>query len=755
MKCVVTIFALGIAAISATAATLHIDASRVVREMDRHKLLGVNAALYNETRQLLDTDLRNYLLDLKPAYVRIPGGSWSDEYVWNGNGVWDGNKFDQSKWANGKWQIDWSGYAPGFRQVEPGRPDSWHGNLDVLALHEFAKDKGAGAMVTVNVGSGTAEMAAEWVRWANQKMGYGVKYWEIGNELEGSWEMGNTLPDGSKMTGEIYAKKFIEYAKAMKSVDPTIRVGGPAAANSRAVFAEDLLRLAGQQVDFLSFHTYPVDNNRVEENFVMEQAYSLRAPMEKLRQLVAKYQPARKDAIEIGITEWNSKVLEDRVSGDLLNGLWSAIYVGEMMRQGVSFAMQWDLLTQKGEGGHGMFQFVGGRCLPKSQYWGLYLWSKYMGDQLIAADLTGATNVHAIVTRDPGRLFVMLLNLSREQAAEITVEAPGISFAETGCMATLSHREYFWDFLAHKPRWSRPPTEEKFALSGKLSVPPYSLRVFELPLQGRSLRTDAGTDAATSSAPLEIVLPKSAPADLPIEGWVLLNHAVAKDGKQFDHATLAVDGPAKSSAAGVSLSESAGRFFLNPSGAGTVTVRAAAGGVSAEQAIEIVAVQERKEIVWQFEDAPEKWSATTSYKLTADDTVRPNQKVASVILASALPEEGSDKLAVFSLPTTLPKERIAGVVLDVSASADFACADKNVGVRVVLQSEMDHWIELGTVKLQEVRGQWRTREFKLDASKYPAMGKTYALFIQLYQDDAKKVPVTGNVYLDNAGFILR
>jgi len=61
------------------------------------------------------------------------------------------------------------------------------------------------AMVTVNAGMGTPEMAAEWVRWANKKMGYNVKYWEIGNELEGSWELGNTRPDGSKMTAKKYA----------------------------------------------------------------------------------------------------------------------------------------------------------------------------------------------------------------------------------------------------------------------------------------------------------------------------------------------------------------------------------------------------------------------------------------------------------------------------------------------------------------------------------------------------------------------
>ncbi|MCF7849120.1 MAG: hypothetical protein K9M45_09735, partial [Kiritimatiellales bacterium] len=226
-------------------ATLTIHPDQVIRKVDRHRFLGTNAGLWHEARQLFDTDVQYYLRQLNPSFIRIPGGSWSDEYVWNGNGVWDGNTFDMAKLKNGEWDIDYSAYAPGFHLLAPGKPDEWHGNVDVYALHEFAKDKGSHSIVTVNVGSGTPKMAAEWVRWANLKKGYGVKYWEIGNELEGSWEMGSTLPDGSRMTGEVYAKKFIEYAKAMKAVDPSIRIGGPTAANTRAPFMEDLMRIAG------------------------------------------------------------------------------------------------------------------------------------------------------------------------------------------------------------------------------------------------------------------------------------------------------------------------------------------------------------------------------------------------------------------------------------------------------------------------------------------------------------------------------
>lgn len=741
--------------IAVQSATLQVDPDPI-REIDRHRFVGTNAGLWHEARQLFDTDVQFYLRELNPSFIRIPGGSWSDEYIWNGNGVWDGNTFDLSKFVNGEWQVDYSEYKPGFHLLAPDQPDEWHGNVDVYALHEFAKDKGSHAIVTVNVGSGTPEMAAEWVRWANLKMGYGVEYWEVGNELEGAWEMGSTLPDGTRMTGEIYAEKFAAFAQAMKAVDPSIKVGGPTAASTRAPFMEALLRDAGEHVDFISFHTYPVERNLAGEHEIIEQAFSLKEPMQRYRKWIEKYQPDRMDEIEIAITEWNSKVLEDRYTGDLLNGLWSAVFVGEMFRENVSFATQWDLLTVTEEGGHGLFHFAG-RCMPKSQYWGLYLWSKYMGNQLVSSSLTDSKDVYSVVTRDNERFYVMVVNVSHETPVEVDLQIPGVDFATTGRMATLSHREYFWDLYAHQPKWSRKPAEKLFPIIGKLNVPPYSARVFELPLKGCLLRAAAETDNAEIQL-LDILIPETATADLPVEGWVFLPHDPEdlKINASVEEAVLSVKGPATLDKTAVPLGEAAGRFYLTPTGAGTVQIAAVSGDTKVVRTIDILPVQERKEIVWQFEDDPANWKATSSYRLVGDDAVRPNQQVAAVVLEGQCPTSGNDRLAVLSVPESVEKKRISGVMLDVGTSTDFQCLDKDVGIRVVLQSELDHWIDLGTLNLSEVKGGWKTLEMKLpDTKYYAAMGSTYAVFIQLVQNSNEKVPVSGKVYLDNVGFILR
>ena len=74
---------------------------------------------------------------------------------------------------------------------------------------------------------------------------------ELGNELGGAWEPGDELPFGKgRITAEMYTKRYNEMAKAMRQVDPTIKIGS-------CPFVEEALRDCGDNVDFVSIHTYP------------------------------------------------------------------------------------------------------------------------------------------------------------------------------------------------------------------------------------------------------------------------------------------------------------------------------------------------------------------------------------------------------------------------------------------------------------------------------------------------------------------
>jgi alpha-L-arabinofuranosidase len=98
----------------------------------------------------------------------------------------------------------------------------------------FCRAVGCEPMICVNAGNGTAEEAAAWVEYCNggvdTPMGrlraenghpepYDVRYWEIGNEIYGHWQVGWTTPGGN-------ADRYRRFREAILAVDPTIDLLG-------------------------------------------------------------------------------------------------------------------------------------------------------------------------------------------------------------------------------------------------------------------------------------------------------------------------------------------------------------------------------------------------------------------------------------------------------------------------------------------------------------------------------------------------
>ena len=127
---------------------------------------GLNTAVWDGN--LLDASVPGLLTKAGVAALRYPGGSTSDVYNWQTNSIVPG----QGSYAN---------------------PNN---NFD--AFMGLVKSVGATPIITVNYGSNAAgngggdpNFAASWVQYANITKGYGVKYWEIGNEVYGNGEYGS------------------------------------------------------------------------------------------------------------------------------------------------------------------------------------------------------------------------------------------------------------------------------------------------------------------------------------------------------------------------------------------------------------------------------------------------------------------------------------------------------------------------------------------------------------------------------------
>ena len=76
---------------------------------------------------------------------------------------------------------------------------------------------------------------------------YDVRYWEIGNEIWGDWVRGHS-------DATTYARNFNRYVKAMRAVDPSIRV--IAVGDNDMAWNRTVLQLATERADFLAIHHY-------------------------------------------------------------------------------------------------------------------------------------------------------------------------------------------------------------------------------------------------------------------------------------------------------------------------------------------------------------------------------------------------------------------------------------------------------------------------------------------------------------------
>src|SRR2546423_784479 len=198
------------AAAATSAATVTVNAGQALATVPS-TAIGTNGSVYDAA--LTDAAVPGLLKNAGAGLIRFPGGTSSDTYNWKNN-----------------------------TDVTSGLAQSV--NFDQYAT--LLSQTGAQGMITVNYGTGDtagarqspaetgAQFAADWVRYANVTHHYGIKYWEIGNEIYGNgtyganWEPDQHCATGSNPTNcgpSVYAQNVKAYISAMKAVDPTIVVG--------------------------------------------------------------------------------------------------------------------------------------------------------------------------------------------------------------------------------------------------------------------------------------------------------------------------------------------------------------------------------------------------------------------------------------------------------------------------------------------------------------------------------------------------
>jgi alpha-N-arabinofuranosidase len=241
---------------------IKLDLDRTLGEVDRnifggfveHLGRGVYGGIYDPGSPLankagLRSDVAGSLARLRLANVRYPGGNFVSGYRWR-DGV--GPVSERPPRVDLAWA-----------SVEPNT----FGTNEFVG---FCRKLGTEPYLVVNAGDGDMREARDWVEYCNGtsdtalvrlRAAHGhpephrIRYWGIGNEVDGAWQVG-------AKTAREYARVYHEFAKVMRWTDPAIRLVASATSDWDGDIVErawTLVEEAGDLIDYMSIHWYVGD----------------------------------------------------------------------------------------------------------------------------------------------------------------------------------------------------------------------------------------------------------------------------------------------------------------------------------------------------------------------------------------------------------------------------------------------------------------------------------------------------------------
>ena len=225
---------------------------RVLGSFLEHLGRAIYTGMYEPGSRLADakgfrTDVAREVKDLGVPIVRYPGGNFVSGYNW----------------------LD--GVGP-----KPQRPVVLDRAWNSLETNQFGTNEfiewcgmvGAEPLLGMNFGTGTVEMAVAYVEYCNLERGtkwselrrahgYGrphnVRYWCLGNEMDGPWQIG-------QLQAREYGRKARDAAKQMRAIDPDLRLiacgSSGTAMPTYMTWDREVLEECYDKVDGISLHAY-------------------------------------------------------------------------------------------------------------------------------------------------------------------------------------------------------------------------------------------------------------------------------------------------------------------------------------------------------------------------------------------------------------------------------------------------------------------------------------------------------------------
>ena len=353
-------------------------------------IYGVNVGKW--VPDLLDPESAARHRQLRLGVVRYPGGLLSDEEDWQKTLVAKDSNIDTDEF------LDWCAKAS------------------------------CNPMFTANVGDGTPELAAAWVKYVNQtRKGPKVTLWEVGNEIYGDWH--HYYAKWGKDGGVAYGKAVRSFVKAMKAVDPTIKVSAVWMLNgpwNRAVFKE-----VADVVDAVSVHHYAQNWGSESDPGLLAVSSESDRLMNGVKMQLGELGVKGK-AYEIWLTEWNS--VDANPGPQILqhvNGLFVADYLAHLAQSPVRIANLWALYNGRDKR-MGDYSVLAPKGDPqpynfrRPTYWAFEMLSNTLTGTLLQAKTDQEALSGFLAKRPDGKVALVFVNKNFDTNYKTTLKVPGL-----------------------------------------------------------------------------------------------------------------------------------------------------------------------------------------------------------------------------------------------------------------------------------------------------------------------------------------
>ncbi|MEP4651652.1 MAG: alpha-L-arabinofuranosidase [Ilumatobacter sp.] len=465
---------------------ISVDVAGTPQPIDPH-VLGTNLPAWIGPERLADDAFRAEIIASGTTMLRMPGGSWSNDYDWLSC------ELDDEAGCFATWAAAPSDFADVLDAT--GLDGMW-----TVAFNQTAES--AAALVAFFNGSvddrtpiGVDRDGTDWETvgtWASLRSDRGhpdpirIEHWEIGNEVFGArpdtggsdcasfgWEHVWTCQGDEYVLGDDEHDGFEDFRRAMKRVDPTIEIGAVGVADPSAWgdWSTEVLEASGGNFDFFILHDYGFSESPGSVDAVGRPAEAWPGLISTTREMLA-------DGTPIAVTEYNLISFEggdDRgTMKTALNALYIAETIGQLVIADVPIATQWNFANGTTESGtdYGMLSLDGEGRLP--QFHAMAAWAQ-AGEFLHSVPASDDSTRIYPTTRANGELIIVALSFDDRPTSRV-VELQGVGTWTSGTVTSVHADDHTSTDMTTSPPRRIDVSGSQF----ELLLPPWSISVIEI-----------------------------------------------------------------------------------------------------------------------------------------------------------------------------------------------------------------------------------------------------------------------------------